>query len=468
MMGPPEEHVAPAHAMKYAGVRASKVEAYDAGKKAEEEAPARSRVDGNKELRIRADPTGAKPFVFDAVDMPEEGKKFAPALNADGWTVNKEMAPRAPQVRARRESSILGYLRMKSKTAAAKEKGAARLGRKRGAVGLRAKWGADAGEAGQGVVDLEGHALRRVEDGEEESLGAAPGDFVKWKGPYHFAWQTMAPSLGQSVKARHLQAALAATHDGADRVVGYNWREVREILEAADANAATATSSTKAADPSHTPLHAACWRGDAREAERALEDAEDEGAAVRATNRAGRTPLHLLCAGSRPYFSGASGRTALAKALVAAGADARAADGRGKTPLHEACAAGDDLLVKALLAAGADELAADDRGRLPVDLAGATQLAHSPSISRVVEDIVGPSRTRRMRVRLKASSVVAACIKEAVARNKPYKPFAYYLYREGRFPRANSARGFQKKHHDVYRAGGKREPGGHGRGRQSF
>ena len=487
MMGPPEEHVAPAHAMKYAGVRASKVEAYDAGKKAEEEAPARSRVDGNKELRIRADPTGAKPFVFDAVERPEsrppaslfflrarrqraarrEGKKFTPALNKDGWTVNKDMVARAPEVRERRQSSIIGYLRMKSKQHENKEKGARRLAKKREAVGLRAKWGDDAGE--MGVVNIESHALRLGdEDGSIDTAGTSDGrDFLRWDGPYHFAWQTVAPDVYQSSSMRHLQGALAATHDGTDQVVGYNWREVREILVKADAHAAE--SPCGSADATHSALHVACWRGDGAAAARALAAAGADGARalVRSPNASGRTPLHLLCEGSRPYHGGAAGRAAVLRVLVEHGADANAPDGRQRTPLHAACAAGDVVLVRALLGAGADERRADDRGRLPVQVAAPPQQAHTCSVPHAFHDAIGPERNARMRIALKASDFVAAFVKEAVAKNRPYRPFSYYLYREGRFPRANSVRTYQGKKHDVYRAGG-RKLKGHPGGRQSF
>ena len=117
-------------------------------------------------------------------------------------------------------------------------------------------------------------------------------------------------------------------------------------------------------------MHALCWRGDVDVAHAALDASTDGRAAATARNFHGRTPAHLLCAGSRPYFSGAMGRASLLRRLLDLGADVNAADGRGETPLHEACRSGDPLLVKTLVARGADELASNNRAQIPVQVAG--------------------------------------------------------------------------------------------------
>ena len=81
------------HAMAHVGVRQSQLQHYDDGVHATGDAPARSRVDASKELRIRADPTGAKPFVFESVERPESTPGVPRARRRRG-------APRAPLGRA--------------------------------------------------------------------------------------------------------------------------------------------------------------------------------------------------------------------------------------------------------------------------------------------------------------------------------------------------------------------------------
>jgi hypothetical protein len=57
-----------------------------------------------------------------------------------------------------------------------------------------------------------------------------------------------------------------------------------------------------------------------------------------------------------------------------------------------------------------------------------------------------------------------------VSRNRPHRPYSYYLYREGKFPRANSVRPQEKKSKpkDVYQTGGLRAKKGHPGGRTSW
>jgi len=453
------------HKMDHAGVRASTVEKYEKGVAASEAAPALSRVNPDQELRIRADPSGQKPYEYVAVDKPQEGGKFARAMQDDGWRANKAMHKRAPEMRKRRESSVIGFLRMRSKADAAGKKSKGRY-EKREAVGLRAKWGKDAGVAG--AIDLTDARLKLGSEADEahpDDRGEGGRAFV-YKAPYRTCWPTMVPREHQSKEFKKLHHALAETNDGSQPLVGYSWREVRELLEQEDARHAAARPRP---DPGHSDLHALCWRGDIELATRELDRARDPRALARARNAQGRTPAHLLCAGSRPFFSGASGRSRLLRLLVGAGADVNAADCRTDTVLHAACRAGDPLLVRTLLRAGADERAADCRGRLPTQVAGETH-APGPPIADVVADAVGPARASALRLRLFAADAVVAWVATAVSRNRPYRPYSYYLYREGKFPRANSVRPQEKKSKpkDVYQTGGLRAKKGHPGGRTSW
>ena len=108
-------------------------------------------------------------------------------------------------------------------------------------------------------------------------------------------------------------------------------------------------------------------------------------------------------------------------------------------------------------------------GRLPTQVAGETH-APGPSIADVVADAVGPARASALRLRLFAADAVVAWVATAVGRNRPYRPYSYYLYREGKFPRANSVRPQEKKSKpkDVYQTGGLRAKKGHPGGRTSW
>ena len=81
-------------------------------------------------------------------------------------------------------------------------------------------------------------------------------------------------------------------------------------------------------------------------------------------------------------------------------------------------------------------------------------------------DAAGEPRSRC----LFAADAVVAWVATAVSRNRPYRPYSYYLYREGKFPRANSVRPQEKKSKpkDVYQTGGLRAKKGHPGGRTSW
>ncbi|KAG8471289.1 hypothetical protein KFE25_009710 [Diacronema lutheri] len=112
-----------------------------------------------------------------------------------------------------------------------------------------------------------------------------------------------------------------------------------------------------------TPLHwaAGAAGGRARAAVRLLL-AQAPGT-LRAFDRTGATPLHWVARG---------GDTAVACALLDAGADACAADARGVTPLHLACAEGHARLVRCLARVARARVGARDAdGRTPLDWAEA-------------------------------------------------------------------------------------------------
>ena len=81
---------------------------------------------------------------------------------------------------------------------------------------------------------------------------------------------------------------------------------------------------------------------------------------VHAKNSVGETPLHL---------AGMQGCEAVARVLLAAGADTDATDKRGRTPLHLAAFSKREAVARALLAAGADKHTKDRAGDTPLHLA---------------------------------------------------------------------------------------------------
>ena len=84
---------------------------------------------------------------------------------------------------------------------------------KRGAVGLKAKWGEDGGVGG--TVNL--NQVGRLVDGdtpESSVVSHIDGqDFNVFRGPYHVAWQTMAPEKGQHASAAPPRPAPAVDRD---------------------------------------------------------------------------------------------------------------------------------------------------------------------------------------------------------------------------------------------------------------
>lgn len=87
-----------------------------------------------------------------------------------------------------------------------------------------------------------------------------------------------------------------------------------------------------------------------------------KGANVTATDRNGKTPLHIACT---------MGDTEVTQWLVKKGADVNAVDSTGRTPLHEACQKGDLEMVKWLVDGGA-KIETQYDGRTPAELARAS------------------------------------------------------------------------------------------------
>jgi ankyrin repeat protein len=120
-----------------------------------------------------------------------------------------------------------------------------------------------------------------------------------------------------------------------------------------------------------TPLHLACFLGQAEAAGLLLDHGADVGAVSTDTTMR-NTPLHAAIAGKRDH--------ALIGRLLERGADVNAAGGGGVTPLHLAAARGDVPLIDLLLAHGARPTETDD-GQTPLDLA--TERGHPAAADRL-------------------------------------------------------------------------------------
>lgn len=108
---------------------------------------------------------------------------------------------------------------------------------------------------------------------------------------------------------------------------------------------------------------------------RILEMLIDAGADPDAHGNFGRTPLHVAAE---------DGSLALARKLIAAGADVEARDELGeRTPLHVAVANGRLPLAAELLAAGADVNAQDANGMTPLKIA--VQNANEPLVELLLQ-----------------------------------------------------------------------------------
>ncbi|HET7699254.1 MAG TPA: ankyrin repeat domain-containing protein [Candidatus Limnocylindria bacterium] len=91
------------------------------------------------------------------------------------------------------------------------------------------------------------------------------------------------------------------------------------------------------------------------------------------------TPLHSAVADG--------GNTAIAKMLIAAGADVNATQRHGWTPLHGAASTGDVEVVRLLLARGADPHATHDGGLTALDLAREND--HSEAAALLHDAVLG-------------------------------------------------------------------------------
>ena len=146
------------------------------------------------------------------------------------------------------------------------------------------------------------------------------GDFLKVPKPYRLAWQSITPDSTQGKKMRNLQKALAKHQQGdSEDLDKYCWKDIRQVLEAGDVKSSERPQTTH--DPTHTPLHKACWRGDIDVVRKLVTGCHKTMRAklVTASNKIGATPLHLCCDGSRPFFAGATGRCDIARLCLSNG-----------------------------------------------------------------------------------------------------------------------------------------------------
>ena len=119
-----------------------------------------------------------------------------------------------------------------------------------------------------------------------------------------------------------------------------------------------------------TPLQLAAYFGAPAAASLLIEGGAD-------VNAVADNPMRI-----RPLHAAAAGRhTAVALALIAAGADVDAPQQHGWTPLHTAAHNGDAVLVDALIGAGAGVDAINDDGRTAGELATA---ADHPELARLL------------------------------------------------------------------------------------
>ena len=118
-----------------------------------------------------------------------------------------------------------------------------------------------------------------------------------------------------------------------------------------------------------TALHAAAFSYDSAMARALIA----RGADIRARNRRGAEPLHAAVIGNpnSPTWNPAD-QCQLIELLVATGADPNAKAAGGVTPLHRAVRNRCSAAVEALLRAGADSRLPNDSGSTAVDLAALT------------------------------------------------------------------------------------------------
>jgi peptide-methionine (S)-S-oxide reductase len=161
------------------------------------------------------------------------------------------------------------------------------------------------------------------------------------------------------------------------------WRKNREaelaLLAALENPGATPDTNGSLADPGPGvewgPLFSAAGAGRVDIARELLE----RGADVNARNPQGNTPLWFACQSP----ANADDRVAVARLLIAAGAQVRAACEYNATALHYAAARGPLEMVELLIRSGAKEWQVDVRGKKPIDYA--REFGSSPDNEPIIQ-----------------------------------------------------------------------------------
>jgi ankyrin repeat protein len=93
----------------------------------------------------------------------------------------------------------------------------------------------------------------------------------------------------------------------------------------------------------------------------------------------GNTPLWFAAQGAAPFG------VAVARVLIAAGAEINRRCEHGRTALHMAAAWGQIEMVRLLVESGADATICDDEGKSPAELAAGSRRVGEAELRRVIE-----------------------------------------------------------------------------------